>query len=75
MTYSHAGSSRLFLSFDCVTSNFIYFSFSTLHSSFLCKIDGSSLFNQIQLTPDNSNLLRESKKSLSFLEFEANNQK
>ena len=40
MVYSHAGSSDLFLSIlGCMTSNFLYLSFSTWHSGSLWRTD------------------------------------
>ena len=39
MVYSRVGSSDLFLILVCMTSNFLYLSFSTLHSSFLWRAD------------------------------------
>ena len=50
MVYSRVGSSDLFLILGCMTSNFLYLSFSTLHSSFLWRAD-TTIFIKLNNPP------------------------
>jgi len=51
MDYSPATSSDLFLILDCMTSNFLHLSFSTLDSSGLWRTD-TIIFARLSKTPN-----------------------
>ena len=51
MVYSSVGSSDLLLILGCMTSNFLYLSFFTLHSSFLWRADTTTISAKLNKPP------------------------